>query len=347
MVMRVLGRAVAFGLAMLAARTACAEGAETFRFSWARGDGAGTCPDGSALAARVTERLGRNPFSESALQSIEGNVSRRADGFHAELFVRDGSGVALGNRQLSSTGVDCAELADAVVLAVVLTIDPNAALGGTTAPPSAIVAAPPVAEAPRVAEPPSLGACPVQRCPPQERCPDKPCPPPPHSANASIIGRGLLAVGVLPGVAPGAQVFGELGSKGVRASLGMTYLPESKTDGGLYGFGLTAASVGAVFAWSLGDGLELSALGELEVGAIHAVVYDLEPVDPGDQPWVAGAAGPRLVVSILSPLRLELGASVLVPFIRPSFEARGVSEPAFQSASVGGLGYVGVGLGTP
>jgi hypothetical protein len=346
MAMRALGWALAFGSVALAARPARADGAETFRFSWARGEGSGTCPDGSTLAARVAERLGRNPFSESAAQSIEGNVSRGADGFHAELFVRDGSGVALGNRELSSAGADCKELADAVVLAVVLTIDPNAALGGTTAPPAAVTAVP-TAEPPRLAEPPAIGACPPQRCPPSEPCPDKPCPPAPRSANAAVAGRGVLSVGILPGVAPGAAVFGEMGSARVRASLGMAYLPESKTASGAYGFGLTTASIGAVLAWSLGEGLELSALGELELGAIHAIVYDLEPVNPGDEPWVAAAAGPRLGVWILSPLRFELGASVLIPFIRPSFEARGVSEPAFQSAPVGGLGYVGVGLGTP
>jgi len=346
MVAKVVGSTVAFALALLCARSANAESSASFRFSWARGDGAGSCPDGRTLASRVEASLGRNPFSDSAEQSIEGSVVRQENRYRAELRVRDAAGVARGTRELSSDGADCGELAEAVVLAVVLTIDPNAALGGSPAP---AAVAPPHAAPPPTApavEAPALAACPAARCPPAPPCPRTACPSSPVLASGTVVGRALFAAGILPGIVPGAAVFGEMGTERVRGSLGVVYLPESTKDA-RYGFGLTAGTLGAAFVWPVADGFELSALGELEVGALHVVVYELEPVRPGDQLWLAAAAGPRLGFSGLSPLRVELGASLVVPFVRPAFEVRGIAEPVFQSAPVGGFFYLGAGLGTP
>jgi hypothetical protein len=338
---------VAFALALLCARSANAESSDSFRFSWVRGDGAGSCPDGRTLASRVEARLGRNPFSDSAEQTIEGSVVRQENRYRAELRVRDAAGVARGTRELSSDGADCGELAEAVVLAVVLTIDPNAALGGSPAPPAVAppLAAPPLA-APLTAEPPVLAACPAAHCPPAPPCPRAACPSPPALARGAVLGRVLLAAGILPGIVPGAAVFGEMGTERVRGSLGVVYLPESTKDA-RYAFGLTTGALGVAFAWPVAEGFELSVLGELEVGAIHAVVYELEPVRPGDQLWFAATAGPRLGFSGFSPLRFELGATLVVPFVRPAFEVRGSAEPVFQSAPVGGFLYFGAGLGTP
>jgi hypothetical protein len=345
-VAKAFGSAAALALALLCVRSARADTSDSFRFSWVRGDGAGSCPDTRALAVRVEQRLGRNPFSDSAEQSIEGSVVQRQGLYRAELRVRDSAGVSRGTRELSAGGPDCSELAEAVVLAVVLAIDPNAALGGSPVPPAVAPVAPPPA-APPVVDPPALAPCPAPRCPPSPPCPRATCPMPPALATGGLIGRAVLAAGILPGIVPGAAVFGEMGNERVRASLGFVYFPESATDGGSYAFGLTAGSAGASFAWPLADGLELSALGELELGALHAVVYELPPVEPGDQLWFAAAAGPRLGFFALSPLRLELGASLVVPFVRPAFEVRGVAEPVFQSAPVGGFFYLGAGLGTP
>jgi len=330
--------------ALAVAFPATADEAEAFRFSWVRGEGAGTCPDGPTLAARVSERLGRNPFSETGSQSIEGSVAVREGRLQAELRVRDAGGVARGSRELGSAGSDCVELADAVVLAVALTIDPNAALGG---PPAAKPSAPVPVEAPPPPGPPAMEHCPVVRCPPPAPCRQVPCAATAPRFYDAIVARGLLAAGIVPGIAAGAAVFGEMGTARLRASLGMRYLPETTTSDGSYGFGSTTGTLGAVAVQSLGRGLELSALGELEIGALHAVVHELEPVAPGDQLWLAAALGPRLGFSRLSPLRIEIGGSLVVPMLRPAFEVRGVSEPVFQSAPVAGLAYLGVGLGTP
>jgi len=339
--------ALALGLTLLVGPEAHADPSETFRFSWTRGEGAGSCPDARALAARAAERLGRNPFSDGAEQSIEGSVLRVGERFHAELFVRDAMGIARGARELSAGGADCRELADAVVLAVVLAIDPNAALSGVPAPPPAPAPLPaPAAETPPVVEPPRLEACPVVRCPPSEPRPSATSSLPPRRPHASVVGRGVLATGVLPGDALGAGVFGEVGRERLRAALGMRYFPEVTTGEGRFGFGMTVGTAGLVAAVRLTREFELSLLAELEAGALHAVVYELEPVEPGDRLWVAAAAGARFGFSGLSPLRVELGASLVVPFVRPVFEVRGTPEPVFQSAPVGGLFYLGLGFGT-
>jgi hypothetical protein len=339
--------ALVFVLTVFTGESARAQDAAPFRFVWVRGEGAGTCPDGPALAGRVAGRLGRNPFAETASQSIEGSVARVGDRLKAELYVRDAAGVAQGARQLSTIATDCVELADAVVLAVALTIDPNAALAEPVTSPAGEALTQPSPDPPRPSAPAPVAACPKTECPASAPCPPRSCPPALPGAHAALSARGALAVGVLPGVAPGAAVSGELGNQRARATLGMLFLPESRTDSGVAGFGLTAGMVGGALAWPLARGVELAVFGELEVGAIHAVVHEGEPVRPGDQPWFALGAGPRLAVVPLSPLRLELGLSLVVPLLRPSFEGLGLAEPVFQSSPVTGRGYIGVGLVTP
>ena len=152
---------------------------------------------------------------------------------------------------------------------------------------------------------------------------------------------------MLPGLAPGAAVGGEVGGAELRGSLGIVYFPETATADDRFAFGLTTGAVGVVLAWPLAAGFELSAAAELEVGAIHSVVFENDPVDPGDQLWLAGALGPRLGFLGWRPFRLELGASLIVPMTRPSFEVRGVEGVAFQSAPVGAMAYVGAGFGLP
>jgi hypothetical protein len=344
MAVKVLGSALVSAFVVLSARSAAADDGTPFRLSWVRGEGAGSCPDAATIESRAAQRLGRNPFSETATQSIEGSVVGEGDELKAELRVRDEMGVARGRREIRAKGADCVELADAVVLAVVLTIDPNALLADTTAPapPSAPPEAPPVA-----AEPPALDACPVVRCPSPPPCPPARCPAPPPLENMALTARFIAGAGILPALAPGAAVAGEVGGAHVRGSLGIVYFPETAGDADEYAFGLTAGSIGLILAGPLAGGFELSGITELEVGAIHSVVFEGEPVNPGDQPWVAGVLGARFGFLGWAPLRLEIGASLVVPLTRPIFAVRGVAEPAFQSAPVGGMTYLGAGFGLP
>ena len=344
MAVKALGSAFALAFAVLPVRSALADEPAPFRLSWVRGEGAGSCPDARSIAARAAERLSRNPFSETAKQSIEGSVAREGDELAAVLRLRDEAGVEHGRREIRSRQIDCVELGDAVVLAVVLTIDPNAAHADAPAPPAPTSSpqAPPAAT-----EPPALGVCPVARCPTLPPCPPARCPAPPPLENVALAARFVFGVGILPSFSPGAAAVGEVGAPRVRGSFGVVYFPEVTTSDERYAFGLTTGFLGAVFAWPVASGVELSGTAELEIGAIHAVVFESVPVDPGEEWWVAGALGPRLGFLGLSPLRLELGVSMVVPLARPSFKVRGIAEPVFQSAPVGGFAYAGLGFGLP
>lgn len=344
MAVKAFGSALTFAFAMLSSHSALADDANSFRLSWVRGEGAGSCPDAGTIAARAVGRLGRDPFSETAKQSIEGSVVREGEELKAELRVRDEAGVARGHREIRSKRADCVELGDAVVLAVVLTIDPNAAHADAPAPPAPTSApqAPPAAT-----ELPALGVCPVARCPTLPPCSPARCPAPPPLENVALAARFVFGVGILPSFSPGAAAVGEVGTPRVRGSFGVVYFPEVTTSDERYAFGLTTGFLGAVFAWPVASGVELSGTAELEIGAIHAVVFESVPVDPGEEWWVAGALGPRLGFLGPGPLRLELGVSAVVPLARPSFEVRGIAEPVFQSAPVGGFAYAGLGFGLP
>jgi hypothetical protein len=344
MAVKALGSAFVLAFAALPARSAFADEATPFRLSWVRGEGAGSCPDARSIAARAAERLSRNPFSETAKQSIEGSVAREGDELAAVLRLRDDAGVEHGRREIRSRQIDCVELGEAVVLAVVLTIDPNAAHADAPALPAPT--APPPAP-PAATEPPALGVCPVARCPTPPACPPARCPVPPPLANVALAARFVAGVGILPSLSPGGAAVGEVGGARVRGSFGVVYFPEVTTSDERYAFGLTTGFLGAIFAWPLASGIELAGTAELEAGAVHAVVFESVPVDPGEQWWVAGALGPRLGFLGLSPLRVELGVSLVVPFSRPSFKVRGITEPVFKSAPIGGFAYAGLGFGLP
>src|SRR5581483_5368620 len=109
------------------------------------------CPDAATLQRAVAERLGRDPFTSDARQTLVVRLSGKARAFRAELKVVDEAGAAKGQKTLQSKAADCGELASSVALAMALIIDP---LLVTRPPPPAQppaaptpVAPPPVAQA--------------------------------------------------------------------------------------------------------------------------------------------------------------------------------------------------------
>ncbi|MEM9196195.1 MAG: hypothetical protein AAGF12_43935, partial [Myxococcota bacterium] len=97
-------------------------------FVWVRGAGAEACASTASLQVEVAERLGRDPFQPPITQHIEGIVRRSEGTFVATLYNRDPEGALVGEREFRSEAEDCDGLAAAVVLAVALAIDPEAAL---------------------------------------------------------------------------------------------------------------------------------------------------------------------------------------------------------------------------
>jgi hypothetical protein len=117
--------------AALAARTASATGGAYNvhpggHLSWGRADGAGVCPDASAIEAEVSERLGDNPFARTPTQFVEAVVTQKPTGFEVAIAMRASDGKLLGNRSLTSSPGDCRSIATAAALTIAILIDPDA-----------------------------------------------------------------------------------------------------------------------------------------------------------------------------------------------------------------------------
>jgi hypothetical protein len=80
---------------------------------------------------------------------------------------------------------------------------------------------------------------------------------------------------------------------------------------------------------------------------MHAVVFDLTPVTPGDYGWAGAEVSPRLRVRLARHLHAELGAHLIVPLIRRPFVVTGWKDPAFEQAPVTLLPFAGLGTSFP
>lgn len=308
----------------LAARTAGADPVGRVRLAWVRGEGADRCPDAPSLAREVTRRLGRDPFADDAVASIEAEVARVETRWVARLHHRsDDPSAGTDTRALVSEAADCAPIAEAVALAIAIAIDPDAALRPAPPPP----AAPPPAAPPPLDRPP--------------------LPLPRRTRGGSVTLRVVGALGLLPGVAAGASVATEGPIAGRwRWGAGMLLLPLARTatpDRG-QAFGLTAG-------WLSGcvDIVEFSAaslgtcLGVL-VGVIDAVAYQGLPLQPGAYPWAGVSAAARLRARLAGPWAFEAGLELVAPLVRHDFVVGGTQATLFQQATVAGAGFAGLGV---
>lgn len=335
----------------------------SYRFAWVRGDGAEGCADERELEDGVRARLKRDPFDREATQSIEGDIAATAGLFRAKLRARSDAGTLVGHRELEVRASDCRTLTDALVLAIVLVIDPQASLSKTpetrshTEPePESDFGATPARMAVAHAASPSTPCSPstqqelpapvrpVERaCPPcrPAECPPK--QPPALAVQASL--RALGAAGLLPNLAPGFGTNAALVFSRVHFAAGLSYFPEQVT--GDFSFGLSAAHLGACVRTNPFGALTPSLCAQLQAGAMHAVVRELEPLRPGDHAWAAVGLGPELSIRPVGPLLVEASVLGLVPVVRPRFAVRGHAESVFQSSRLGGVVSVGVGIVAP
>ncbi|MES1186584.1 MAG: hypothetical protein ABUL60_22415 [Myxococcales bacterium] len=300
------------------------------RWSFVRLPGAESCPGAERIAAGVRSRLGRDPFADDAPRNIEGSVTRDGQIWHAHLSVIGPDGAVLGSRDLQSDEVDCTTLADAVTLAVALVIDPRAAFAPLAAEP-----APPVAPRPAPASPALPAPAPVVL--PAGPRPALAAPRSAPAASAvpalSLSMRGLLALGLLPRAAFGVESAGELGlSERWGLSLGLSYLPEVRSSDGGFAFGLSAGLLGVCVGAVQTPTARLVICGEAQLGAMHAVVYSVRPLPPGDHPWAGARVGPRLRLSLGGSLWLDAGVQALAPLLRHQFVLKDQQIPVFQSS---------------
>jgi hypothetical protein len=332
------GTWLAFAGCLLLCRAASAD-QRFVRLAWARADGGEACLSQSELGERVRARLGRDPFSEQGALSIEGWVRREGTRLRATLRVQGDAGHT-GERELDSEELDCAALGDAVVLAVALAIDPDAALR-----PPERAAAVDDASGPLPPPPEPIGA-PVAAPPPA------PQPVPVAFSDAPIergVGgdlrvRGALHAGTLPALAWGVALAGHVRfDQRLAAMLALVYLPEVRTDSGRAAFGLTAGQLGGCVQPVSFRAGGLDACAGVEAGAIHAVSFGERPLEPGDKPWLAGFGLVQVWGVVSEPWLVELGVGAGVPVLRHEFVVRGEPGRVFSPSSVVAQGFFGLG----
>jgi hypothetical protein len=183
----------------------------TARLEYERSPGTESCPDQATLVAAVAERLGYDPFSSDALQTLHARIEPSKDGFAAVIELRDAAAQIVAERRLGNAG-GCAELAAAMALSMSIVIDPERALERAPTPSDN-----PSREASPSADPPTkekpalraFPAAPFTTAPPAPRS-DVPMPGAASQVTPTLGNAGAalhLALGLEPAAALGLTVF--------------------------------------------------------------------------------------------------------------------------------------------
>jgi hypothetical protein len=305
------------------------ERAQGVELALVRGDGADACIGSDVLEGEVTHRLGRNPFARPVRQRIECLVQREDSAFVVRLYERDLQGKRLGERVLRVATLDCRDLDDALALAIVLLIDPEYK---------------PAAKSPaRQPSPPSYGLGTSGAA--SELGSHFPIVAPPQSpahrpkSRVSLLGatgqlrlRPIAAVGntrvmaglggsvgVLPGFGPDLSLSVQRRLRGrLHARVSVHYAPERTAPhiAPTIGFGLTALKAAGCFEGT--RQVAVFGCAGLAAGAIHAVVYEPRPVNPGERGWAAVSVDGGARASF-GPLVLSIRGQFLVPLVHWKF----------------------------
>jgi hypothetical protein len=302
--------------------------AEPARLEWVRLAGAGSCIDAAELERRVKGRLGTDPFDPRASRSIEGVAQRTGEIWRAQLVLRARPDDANPpRRELESTAADCESLGNAVVLAVVLAIDPEAAFG------VAAVKPPPPPPPPPVEAPPPL--------PPKG---------PVARAEATLAGRADLTLAGQLGLLPQASFGLGLGVATVltrRFELGLRAraFPDVEVGGEpSYAVGLAALTLELCAVARPGQRVELRACAGPSLGILHASVLVGDRTQPGQRASFAAELGLDAAFALTRTLALELGARAAVPVTRYRFVLEGSEQALFAQPVIFGMATAGVEL---
>jgi hypothetical protein len=237
-------------------------------------------------------------------------------------------------RELSSSDPTCAALDAAIALAVALVIDPNGvdAVPLSTTPPS--TRPPPQTEGARRD---AVRPTPAPIAP-------RPAPPPIDAWNRSEL--FTLSAGVSLGATPTAAIVA-LSFEGARRGVVRPFVLVGRTiesrlvdaarSTATFGFSRTHAALGACFGVA-NDRLSGDLCPALSLGITTSVLFDtrvLEPVRPGDYPWLAIALSARGSLRLWGPIALELGAAPHVALLRQRFAIEGASSAVFEQSIVG------------
>lgn len=290
--------------------------------TWAREARAESCADQSTLESAVVRRLGRDPFGTPGALLVEGHAYRDGARYRARLALRGPSGELLGVRAFESDATSCESLLQATGLAIALAVDENTSSGLES-----MRAVPGAAPAPQLREA-------------QEQRATQ------GAARGFVDARASLGYGLLPGLAPGLALGSELSlHPRLNLNVELHYFPERelRTMNARFAFGLTAGSLGLCVETLRDVRVGLALCASAQLGAIHATVFDVRPLTPGDRFWAGAVIKAQLYVP-LGALRISLAALGTVPITRERFLAAGADDPIFRQKPVAVGGELGLGV---
>jgi hypothetical protein len=319
--------------------------------SWIRLPGAERCPDLRTLAAQVEARLQRSAFvppSQAQLVIEASAEPTPTKAWKIRIALSDDSGAALGTRELLTDSPNCAEAIDAAAIAIALMIDPDAPLGaGQPAPvPARDSPAPPPTNTPTFDELPPKRA----RLAPRDSS-DAGRQPTPWRSRLSL--GGMVALGVLPGVAPG--VFGALRlspeNRRWGFDLALAYLPTEA--GGVLpsrGTGSFSSNSGELLAWVAPwqrRSLSFSVAAGVEAASVSGTGSDFTSANRSAQSWLlSGRLELELSWRLTQRWSVQLRPGLSVPFWHDRFEAvvGGQSSTVFEPSPLAGSSTLALGF---
>ena len=303
----------------------------SYRLQLVRAEGAASCPSGVQVERDVTERLGRNPFSEQGERGIEIVLQRSDEKWLARLYLRVDAGEKDAVRLIESDAAECAELGKSVALAVALAIAPDL---------------PPESKPEPEPEPP-------EPCPPP---PPPKLPPPHHSLHGEASLRGVISPNLLPiatsgvggprAISPGVALSVTFRGSLFGAAFGGLFFPgqELQAPEAKLGFGLSAGFVSGCLWARVADPQIWSCIGT-RIGAVHSVVFSPDPVQPGDRFWWAASSELGLRQHLFGRAFIEGGVAAVFPLVRHRFKVDAPLAPVYEQGPALVEGFVGLGLG--
>lgn len=302
---RCLFAAVA-ALGMLFATEGAARASTTARLVYLRGVDTESCPGEGELRDAVAARLGYDPFTPSALDTLFTEVDKSGGGFVARVKLVSHDNTVRGARVLQTSGA-CADLMASLALTISIAIDPMA---GTRKgrpeglPPDEREVDPNAASSASSGEPIADAEPPLPAAPP---------PPPPAPRVVFALGGGALgSVGYAPAPALGFAAFvrARLGD----ASLGLEGRADLPASTDVSAGGRVRSSLLAVTLLPCGHVGVLFGCARGSLGSLQAEGLDV--TDPGTASAIWAAAGVRagaeLPVSRIFALRLHADGDVLI-----------------------------------
>ena len=299
-----------------------------------RASSAETCLDARALANGVEARLRRSVFvpRERAELRVEVRLGRRLEGaWLAQIELRSAEGKLVGTRELVTSAEHCSALDESLSLAIALMVDISAD------------------ELPEPAKKPASG--PSRAAPPRapiELPRDTHAPREPWRFSAVAL--GTLAVGVLPGVAPGVRLgFGAEPPAFWPIELFASWWPAQRASSEDAGARFTALTVG-LYVCPVSVGTENTraefCLGQ-EVGQLGVRGFGFDRNDERTRLTYDLSLRVRTSQHLVGPLKLVAGVQALWPLSRDRFvadEADGGRREVFRRPFMAGAAELGVGL---